>query len=230
VDTIADMGGMQGLGSVRLSAPDDPPFHEEWERRAFAMALLAMRTSGTNLDTFRYALECQHPLDYLLDGYYGRWLKCAENLLEGSAIIAPGAVEARARVLAGEKGVVEPPVPEPAKPDYKPAAAGSLRQVDTPPAFAVGDRVRARLMHPPGHTRLARYVRGRTGVVTMVQPAQVLPDTNAHFLGENAQHVYNVSFSSQELWGDVAEDFDLRIDLYEDYLEPAPGPGGSVGQ
>ncbi len=221
MDTIADMGGMQGMGQVELIPPDDPPFHEEWERRAFAMALLAMRTSGTNLDTFRYALECQHPLDYLLDGYYGRWLKCAENLLEMSAIIAPGAVEARARKLAGEEGVEEPPIPEPKKPDYKPTAAGSIRQIDTPPKFAVGDRVRAKLMHPPGHTRLAWYTRGRSGVVQIIQPAHVLPDSNAHFVAENAQHVYNVSFDSRELWGPDAESFDLRFDMYEDYLEPA---------
>lgn len=220
MDTIADMGGMQGFGPVQLTPPDDPPFHEEWERRAFAMALLAMRTSGTNLDSFRHALNRQHPLDYLLEGYYGRWLKCAENLLTDSSIIAPGAVQARARKLAGED-VEEPPVPEPNKPDYKPTAAGSIRQVDGPPKFSVGDRVRAKDIHPTSHTRLARYVRGRVGVVTMQQPAQVLPDTNAHFLGENAQHVYNVSFDSHELWGPDAESFDLRMDLYEDYLEPA---------
>jgi nitrile hydratase beta subunit len=220
VDTIADIGGMQGLGSVRLTPPDDPPFHEQWERRTFAMALLAMRTSGTNLDSFRHALNRQHPLDYLGDGYYGRWLRCAENLLTDSSIIAPGAVEARARRLQGED-VEEPPVPEPNKPDYKPTAAGSIRQIDTPPRFSVGDRVRARDLHPLGHTRLARYVRGRPGTVEIVQPAQVLPDTHAHFIAENAQHVYNVSFDSHDLWGPEAESFDMRVDLYEDYLEPA---------
>ena len=220
MDTIADMGGMQGFGPVQLTAPDDPPFHEDWERKAFALALLSMRTSGTNLDSFRHALNRQHPLDYLLDGYYGRWLKCAENLLTDSSIIAPGAVEARARKLNGED-LEEPPVPEPNKPDYKPTAAGSIRQIDTPPKFSVGDRVRARDIHPKGHTRLARYVRGRVGVVQMIQPAMVLPDTNAHFVAENAQHVYNVSFDSRELWGAEAESFELRFDLYEDYLEPA---------
>ena len=212
MDTLADMGGMQGMGSVQLTPPDDPPFHEEWERRAFAMALLSMRTSGTNLDAFRHALNRQHPLDYLVDGYYGRWLKCAENLLTDSSIIAPGAVEARARKLAGED-VEEPPTPEPNKPDYKPTAAGSIRQVDTPPKFAVGDRVRAKDLHPTGHTRLARYVRRRQGVVQVIQPAQVLPDTHAHFVAENAQHVYNVSFDSTELWGPEAESFELRMDL-----------------
>jgi nitrile hydratase subunit beta len=221
VDTIADMGGMQGMGQVQYAPPDDPPFHEDWERRAFAMALLSMRVSGTNLDSFRHALNRQHPLDYLLEGYYGRWLKCAENLLTDSSIIAPGAVEARARKLAGEEGVEEPPIPEPNKPDYKPTAAGSIRQIDDPPKFSVGDRVHVRDLHPTGHTRLARYVRRRVGVVSMLQPAQVLPDTHAHFLGENAQHVYNVAFDSHELWGPDAESFQLHMDLYEDYLEPA---------
>jgi nitrile hydratase beta subunit len=220
MDTVADMGGQQGYGKVQLDPPDDPPFHEEWERRAFAMALLSMRMSGTNLDTFRYGLARQHPIDYLAFGYYGRWLKMAESLLVDSAIIAPGAVDARARKLMGED-VEEPPVPEPTKPDYTPSGPGSIRQVDYPPKFALDDRVRAADRHPTGHTRLARYVRGRTGVVRMVQPAQVLPDTNAHFLGENPQHVYNVAFDSTELWGPDAEPFTLGIDLYESYLEAA---------
>jgi nitrile hydratase subunit beta len=218
VDTIADMGGMQAFGKVELSDPFDPPFHEEWERRAFAMALLSMRVSGTNLDTFRWALARQHPLDYLEDGYYGRWLNCAINMLTDSAIIAPGAVEARARKMRGED-VEEPPAPEPNKPDYKPTAAGSIRQIEDRPKFKVGDRVRAKLEHPPTHTRLARYVRGRSGTVRALHPAQVLPDTNAHFEGENAQHVYNVVFDSRELWGPDAEDFTVNFDLYESYLE-----------
>lgn len=221
METIADMGGMQGFGKVELTDPSDPPFHEDWERRAFAMALLSMRVSGTNLDTFREALGRQHPLDYLEDGYYGRWLNCAINMLTDSAIIAPGAVEARARKMQGED-VEEPPAPEPNKPDYKPTAAGSIRKIEDPPKFKVGDRVRAKLEHPLTHTRLARYVRGRTGTVRALHPAQVLPDTNAHFKGENAQHVYNVVFDSRELWGADAEDFTVNFDLYESYLEETP--------
>ena len=220
MDTIADMGGMQAFGTVKLNDPFDPPFDEEWQRRAFAMALLSMRVSGTNLDTFRWALERQHPLDYLLDGYYGRWLNCAINMLTDSAIIAPGAVEARVRKMRGED-VEEPPIPEPQKPDYKPTAAGSIRQIEDPPKFKVGDRVRAKLEHPPTHTRLARYVRGRSGTIRALHPAQVLPDTNAHFKGENAQHVYNVVFDSRELWGPDAEDFTVYFDLYESYIEEA---------
>ena len=56
----------------------------------------------------------------------------------------------------------------------------------------------------------------------LIHPAMVLPDTNAHFQGENARPVYGVAFESTELWGDEAEPFTLTIDLYEHYLEAAP--------
>jgi hypothetical protein len=155
---------------------------------------------------------------YLDDGYYGRWLNATELMLTDSAILAPDAINARARNLRGEV-VPEPPIPDPARPDYAPIAPGSLRTVDTPPAFAVGQRVRARNMSPPGHTRLPGYVRGHTGVVDLVQPAAVLPDTNAHFQGENPQYVYSVRFSSRELWGADAEPFAVTAELFESYLE-----------
>jgi hypothetical protein len=83
----------------------------------------------------------------------------------------------------------------------------------------VGDRVRARSTAPQGHTRLTGYVRGKTGTVTALAPAQVLPDSAAHFRGENPEHVYSVEFDSAELWGPDAEPFTLTIDLYESYLE-----------
>jgi nitrile hydratase len=213
------MGGMQDFGSVDAPSPDERPFTEEWERRAFAMALLAMRVSGTNLDAFRHSMDRLTPLDYLADGYYGRWLRGAENLLTDSGIIAPGAVDARTRKQLGED-VIEPPEPEAHRPDYKPTGPGSLRPLATDPRFSPGDAVRAKDIHPSGHTRLPHYVRGRSGMVRRVQPAHVLPDTNAHFVGEDIQHVYSVEFHSHDLWGSDSEDFVLNIDLYDSYLEP----------
>ena len=41
------------------------------------------------------------------------------------------------------------------------------REVRSPALFAVGDRVRTKVMHPPTHTRLPRYVRGHVGVVEL---------------------------------------------------------------
>lgn len=219
MDGIADMGGIQGWGTLTKPAPE-PVFDEKWEARAFALALLSMRLSGTNLDAFRHALERLSPADYLFDGYYGRWLHAAELLLTDSSIIAKDAVTARARCSAGED-VEEPAIPKPNKPDYRPTAAGSLRSIDTPPKFAVGDRARTKDLHPRGHTRLARYVRRREGVIAALRPAALLPDTHAHFQGENAQYVYTVTFDSHELWGNEEESFALNIDLFESYLEAA---------
>lgn len=217
---IHDMGGTEGWGRAPVPRPDEPVFAERWQARAFALALLSLRLSGTNLDAFRHAMNRLDRQDYLDDGYYGRWLHGAENLLHDSSIIATGTVEARAANLAGGS-VEEPGPPEPDKPDYAPTAAGSIREIPTPPRYPVGAAVRARVFEPPGATRLPRYVMGHAGTVAIVQPAQVLPDSNAHFQGENAQWVYSVRFDSAELFGPDAEPFTLYIDLYEDYLEEA---------
>ncbi|MYA86724.1 MAG: nitrile hydratase subunit beta [Acidimicrobiaceae bacterium] len=217
MDGIHDMGGMQGWGTVAID-PDEPVFREPWHGRAFAMGAMSMGLSGTNLDAFRHGLERLHPYDYLVDGYYGRWLACAETLLVDSGVLAPGAVEARARNLTGET-VDEPADVEENKPTYERGGAGSLREIDEVPAFSPGDRVRAKDMRTGGHTRMPGYIRGRTGTVRALRPAALLPDTNAHFLGENPQHVYTVEFDSTELWGPDAEAAALRIDLFESYLE-----------
>jgi nitrile hydratase beta subunit len=218
MDGIADMGGTPGWGPTHPPNRDEPVFAEPWQGRAFALALLSQGVSGFNVDAFRHAVERLNRSAYLDQGYFGRWLNAAELMLTDSAILAPGALDARARNLRGEH-VEEPPIPRPAKPDYAPTAPGSLRPVDTPPAFAVGERVRAKNISPAGHTRLAGYVRGHTGTVQLIQPSALLPDTHAHFTGENPQHVYTVRFDSRELWGAGAEAFAVTIELYESYLE-----------
>src|SRR5215469_2634764 len=121
MDGIADMGGTPGWGRVPPPRADEPVFTEPWQGRAFALALVSYRTAGGNLDSFRHSLERLDRASYFDDGYYGRWLNGGELLLTDSAILAPGAVEARARNLRGEN-IAEPPVPEPARPDYAPAA------------------------------------------------------------------------------------------------------------
>ena len=91
------------------------------------------------------------------------------------------------------------------------------------PRFAVGDRVRARNIHPAGHTRLPRYARSRLGVVWRVHGFHVFPDTNAMGAGENPQFLYGVRFTAGELWGEDAEapGDAVHLDLFEPYLEPA---------
>lgn len=103
-------------------------------------------------------------------------------------------------------------------------AGGSARRpgAGVEARFAPGQRVRARNIHPAGHTRLPRYARGREGVVDRIHGVFVFPDSNAMAGGERPQTLYSVRFEGRELWGDDAPGRDaLYLDLWEAYLEPA---------
>ena len=85
------------------------------------------------------------------------------------------------------------------------------------PRFAAGDRVRARNVHPAGHTRLPRYVRGKEGVVVSVAGPYRLPDANAHGDHDTWGFVYPVRFKAADLWGEGSHS--VTVDLWEQYLE-----------
>ncbi|MET8536749.1 hypothetical protein ABZV67_34110 [Streptomyces sp. NPDC005065] len=126
MDGIAETGGTPEWGPVPPPRADEPVFAESWQGRAFTLALLSSQVSGGNVDAFRHSLERLDRAAYLDGGYYARWLNGGELMLTDSEILAPGAVDARARNLRGEH-VEEPPIPEPAKLDYAPTAEGPLR-------------------------------------------------------------------------------------------------------
>jgi hypothetical protein len=87
------------------------------------------------------------------------------------------------------------------------------------PAFSVGDRVRARDIDPPGHTRLPAYARGKRGVIEALHGFYRLPDTNADLVNVDWEPVYTVAFDAHELWGSEAEPrASVRIDLWQSYL------------
>ena len=80
----------------------------------------------------------------------------------------------------------------------------------------------ARNIHPLGHTRLPRYVRGKTGTIERDYGVFAFMETSALSLGDKPQHLYSVRFSARELWGKQAQPQDaVYVDLYDDYLEPA---------
>ena len=96
------------------------------------------------------------------------------------------------------------------------------RPAPAPARFKIGDRVRAKNIHPKTHTRLPRYVRGHLGVVELNHGCHVFPDSAAMELGENPQWLYTVVFDSAELWGPGADPtVKISIDAFEPYLEPA---------
>jgi nitrile hydratase subunit beta len=237
MDGIHDLGGMHGFGPVRVEQ-DEPVFHARWEGRVLALTGASGGSFTPNLDKFRHAIERLDPVTYLTAGYYGRWLRAMETRLVEAGALESGAVDRRARELArepdrggpraSEVASAAPRVTEPSESRARAAErprSRFLREIDRKPRFRAGDAVRARSIHPPGHTRLPRYARGKRGRIASVYAAYVFPDTNAHDLGEAPQHLYSVAFAGEELWGPDAEPGTLvHLDLFEPYLEPEEGP------
>ena len=88
--------------------------------------------------------------------------------------------------------------------------------------FAVGDRVRAKVMNPPGHTRLPAYLRGRPGRVVWTLGTLPFSDRRAAGDAAAAQPAYTVSFATADVWGpDGDPGGTICADLFESYLEPA---------
>ena len=214
-----DLGGQHGFGPV-IREDNEPWFHAEWERRAFALTL-AMGATGTwTLDASRHARETLPPAQYLSSSYYEIWFAALEKLL-----VANGLVSAEEIAAGSSLGPAQPVKRILAAADVAAALArgGPVdRPTETRPRFAPGVSVRAKLMNPTHHTRLPRYVRGRLGTIEHVHGHHVFPDRNAHGLGERPQWLYGVRFMAEDLWGEDARPGDsVHVDCWECYLEPA---------
>lgn len=198
-----DMGAMHGFGPVVVEK-DEPVFHAEWERRAFALTIATGFLGRWNIDMSRWYRENRDPGEYLASSYYELWLKALEKLIEDKGLLretvaAPDARQARDLLRKGASAKVAA------------AAAGRFRP---------GDRVRVRNVHPATHTRMPRYCRGKTGVVHLDHGVYVFPDTHALGLGPKPQHCYSVRFGAAELWGEKRNDT-VHIDLWDEYLDAA---------
>jgi nitrile hydratase len=171
-----------------------------------------------NINAGRHAIELIPAADYLRISYYERWAhRLARQVVEyglvskeefDSGKAAPGSPKATpAMTLA-------------TSPHWLSRGIPSSQDPNVQPRFNVGQRVRARNIDPAGHTRLPRYVRGKTGIIVRDHGVYIFPDSNAHFQGEQRQHVYSVRFAATELWGESASPRDsVHLDLWDDYLE-----------
>jgi nitrile hydratase len=88
----------------------------------------------------------------------------------------------------------------------------------------VGQRVRARNIHPQGHTRLPRYVRGHIGTVVQTHGSHVLADRHVSQplppFDSHAEWLYTVVFDGADLWGEAADPkVQVSVDAWESYLE-----------
>jgi nitrile hydratase subunit beta len=216
---VHDMGGLQDMGPIRHEK-DEPVFHAAWEGRVYAINASLRAIGKWNLDAQRHQTELLPPADYLRMTYYERWLQINEELSVIHGLVTP-TERASGRP---EPGSVKATPALTAAIAARPPSRGipSSRDPKVRPQFKVGQRVRARNMNPPGHTRVPRYARGKYGTITRDHGVYTFPDTNAHFQGEKRQHVYSVRFLARELWGDHASPRDsVHLDMWDDYLEHA---------
>ncbi|MGM0659745.1 MAG: nitrile hydratase subunit beta [Pseudomonadota bacterium] len=214
-----DLGGQMGFGAVRPEGPSEPLFHADWEARALGLTLCAGALGRWSIDESRHARESLPPAVYYSSSYYEIWIRALEKLLLAHDLITEAELAAGTSAPAAAH-------PERLAPDaVRPAlarGASSDRTLQASPRFHPGDRVRARVMHPRGHTRLPRYVRGATGRIEAEHGGHVFPDSNAHGQGEAPQRLYTVVFDGRDLWGmDAEPGLKISVDAWESYLDPA---------
>ncbi len=215
MNNVHDMGGMQGYGPVIIE-PDEPLFHHAWEARALAITLAMGATGRWNIDQARSARESLPARKYLSIEYYQIWIEGLLKLLIQTGLISPEefyASQAKVPPVEGVRTLLKDNVAATL------ARGGpTLREATSAAQFSVGQRVRTKQMNPTTHTRLPRYCRDKTGVITMIHGAHVYPDTNGRGQGEHPAWLYTVRFDAQELWGQDTTADHVHVDCWEPYL------------
>lgn len=221
---VHDMGGRFGDGPV-VPEPEDVKFHADWHPRALALTLACGSLGLWNIDVSRHARERLAPKDYARFAYYEKWIAALADLL-----VETGALSADE--LAAGKAQGNSPLAT--KRLEAEAAAGVLakggpadRPSNVAPRFAVGDAVRLRsmpenVMVAGGHTRLPAYAAGSAGRIVRMHGTHVLPDSNAHGLGEAPEPLYAVALRAVDIWAHPEHPQDeVILDLWDSYLQPA---------
>ena len=214
-----DVGGDMAFGPINPE-PDEPFFHADWEKRALGLVITSGAMGAWSIDESRRTRESLPPAIYYASRYYEIWIRGLELLLQRHGFVTARDLETGQPV---DSAVQPRRVMRAADAASAMARGGPCnRPISTPPKFKAGERVRTRNMHPQRHTRLPRYARGKSCVIETVHEGYVLPDTNAHGLGENPERLYTVAFDGRELWGENGDPaLTVSIDAWESYLEPA---------
>ena len=206
-----DLGGRMGFGPIGHEK-DEPVFHAEWERRMFALSFgidVAVRTDD---DHFRREVESIPPVDYLKSSYYELWYRACCAILRRHGVLDAG-------IPAG----LRPPLTAAEVwPGIEVGAPTRMPEDGIIARFKPGDAVIARNIHPTGHTRLPRYARGKRGTIHANRGVFSFADSKARGDGPCPQHLYTVAFSAEALWGAEGGGNTVFLDLWDDYLDPAP--------
>lgn len=223
---VHDLGGTDGLGPIVVE-DDEPVWHADWEKAAFAMFPTNFVKGYFGVDEFRFGIEQMHPAEYLMSRYYEHWVHAVEHYTAKAGVVDPQELDARARHYLANP---DEPLPSRKDPDLVTlmesivrTGGSARRESGDPPKFAVGDRVRVKDDSPLGHTRRARYIRGKTGVIDIAHGTFIYPDSAGNGLGDDPKHVYTVRFRAADLWGEQNADPNSTVtfDVWEPYIEKA---------
>jgi nitrile hydratase beta subunit len=218
---LHDMGGRFGDGPV-VPEPEEPRIHHDWHGRALAVTLASGFLGQWNIDVSRHARECLAPTDYARFSYYEKWMAGLVDMLVAKGIVS-------AAELAGEIAPAASELSSRARsasevPAVLAAGGPANRPSDVAPKFVIGDKVFTRrlaqnMLVSGGHTRLPSYAAGARGTIVRYHGTHVLPDSNAHGLGEAPEPLYAVAFRASELWAQPEHPADeVVLDLWQSYL------------
>src|SRR5580700_6374592 len=211
MDSVHDMGGMDGFGKVEAEK-DEPVFHAPWEGRVLAMQRAMGYAGAWHIDHARFAQEQLPPLTYLGVSYYRRWALAMEKNVTERGFVSAAELEAGRAQGPGKT------LPRKLTTDLVAGLSRSTfyRQQQGPRRFKPGDRVRTKNIHPTTHTRLPRYARGKLGTVESCRGCHMYPDSVAIDHGDDPQWLYTVLFGGRELWGpDSDPSLNVSIEAFE---------------
>jgi nitrile hydratase len=218
-----DIGG-NPAGAIKLDELEAPIFDQPWHKRVLGLTVAGGAMGKWSIDTSRFWRETLPKSDYQSFTYYEKWLAALNNLFVASGLIsrdeiATGAYDGPQQPLH-EKALQADAVQHMLATGVK-----ASRQATAQPIFSSGQFVQTKqpsdtMLQSPGHTRLPHYVAGKTGMIIFSHGHHVLPNSNAHFLGECPEPLYSVEFSSTDLWPHATPGDSVIVDCWESYLGP----------
>ena len=88
MNSVHDMGGMEGFGPIKAEPEnEEPTFHEVWEGRVYGISRALGNLGLWNIDKGRHSRERMRPAEYLGNSYYENWLAGARTLMLEAGLV-----------------------------------------------------------------------------------------------------------------------------------------------
>ena len=219
MNSIHDMGGMHGMGPIEVRE-DERPFHAEWEGRAWGLVRAAGPFGPARRRNFRYEHEVLPPAQYLQMQYDERFIKLLVDRLIAAKLLTQAELDSG----RADPGVAEVHAARHTRERRRTARPASIATAggSTDPVTVQGGPTSACSQHQPGRAHSPAPLHAGPSWNDCDGPRHLRFSGHRRHAADRPQHVYTVSFSARELWGDTANARDnIHAELWEDYLERA---------